>query len=72
MFSQFHPKSTKSRSKNAFSFALRESRLLDKAAFWIQPFDLALLKVKTKSQTRHTLFIKCLWTLNFLRRKESQ
>jgi hypothetical protein len=38
MFSQFHPKATKSRSRGAFSFALRESRLLEKAASWIQPF----------------------------------
>jgi hypothetical protein len=38
MFSQFHPKATKSRSRGAFSFALRESRLLEKAAYWIQPF----------------------------------
>jgi hypothetical protein len=41
MFSQFHPKATKSRSRGAFSFALRESQLLEKAAFWIQPFGLA-------------------------------
>jgi hypothetical protein len=41
MFSQFHPKVAKSRSKGAFSFALRESQLLEKAAFWIQPFGLA-------------------------------
>jgi hypothetical protein len=43
MFSQFHPKATKSRSKGAFSFALRESQLLEKAAFWIQPFGLAFV-----------------------------
>jgi hypothetical protein len=41
MFSQFHSKATKSRSKGAFSFALRESQLLEKTVFWIQPFDLA-------------------------------
>jgi hypothetical protein len=38
MFSQFHPKATKSRSRGAFRFALRESQLLEKAASWIQPF----------------------------------
>jgi hypothetical protein len=31
MFSQFHPKATKSRFGGAFSFALRESKLLEKA-----------------------------------------
>jgi hypothetical protein len=30
MFSQFHLKATKSRSKGAFSYALRECRLLEK------------------------------------------
>ena len=59
MFSQFHPKATKSRSKDAFSFALRESQLLEKAAFQIQPFGLAFgfqgAKAKAKSQTKHTL-----------------
>jgi hypothetical protein len=42
MFSQFYPKATKSRSRGAFSFALRKSRLLQKAVSWIQPFGLAL------------------------------
>jgi hypothetical protein len=41
MFSQFHPKATKSRSMGAFIFALRESRFLEKVASWIQPFGLA-------------------------------
>jgi hypothetical protein len=41
MFSQFYLKATKSRSRGAFSFVLRESQLLEKAAFWIQPFGLA-------------------------------
>jgi hypothetical protein len=41
MFSQFHPKVTKSKSSGAFSFAPRESRLLEKAASWTQPFGLA-------------------------------
>jgi hypothetical protein len=41
MFSQFHPKATKSRSRGAFTFALQESWLLEKAASWIQPFGLA-------------------------------
>jgi hypothetical protein len=35
MFSQLHLKATKSRSRGAFIFALRESRLLEKAASWI-------------------------------------
>jgi hypothetical protein len=35
MFSQFHPKATKNRSKGAFSFALRENQLLEKAASYI-------------------------------------
>jgi hypothetical protein len=43
----------------AFRFALRESRLLEKAAFWIQPFGWLLAfkeaKAKAKSQTKHTL-----------------
>jgi hypothetical protein len=59
MFSQFHLKATKSRSKGAFIFVLRESRLLEKAASWIQPFGLAFsfygTKAKVKSQTKHTL-----------------
>jgi hypothetical protein len=38
MFSQFYSKATKNRSNNAFSFALRESQLLKKAAFSIQSF----------------------------------
>jgi hypothetical protein len=41
MFSQFHPKATKSMSRDAFNFALRESQLLEKTAFCIQPFGLA-------------------------------
>jgi hypothetical protein len=41
MFSQFHLKAIKSRCRGAFSFALRESQLLDKAVSWIQPFGLA-------------------------------
>jgi hypothetical protein len=41
MFSQFNLKATKSRSRGTFIFALRESRLLEKAAYWIQPFGLA-------------------------------
>jgi hypothetical protein len=63
MFSQFHPKATKSRSKGAFSFALRESQLsafrkscfLD-PAIW---FGVWLLggKSKAKSQTKHTLTV---------------
>jgi hypothetical protein len=58
MFSQFHPKkATKSRYKGAFRFALRESRLLEKAVFWIQFFGWFLAfkgaKAKTKSQTKH-------------------
>jgi hypothetical protein len=61
MFSQFHPKATKSRSRGAFSFALRESRLLEKAASWIHPFGLTFgfygTKVKVKSQTKHTLYL---------------
>jgi hypothetical protein len=43
----------------AFRFALRESRLLEKAASWIQPFGWLLAfrgaKAKAKSQTKHTL-----------------
>jgi hypothetical protein len=41
MFSQFHLKVTKSRSRGAFNFVLQESQLLEKATFWIQPFGLA-------------------------------
>jgi hypothetical protein len=41
MFLQFHLKATKIRSRSAFIFTLRESRLLEKAASWIQPFGLA-------------------------------
>jgi hypothetical protein len=52
-------KVTKSRSRGAFRFALRESRLLGKAAFWIHPFGWLLAfrgaKAKAKSQTKHTL-----------------
>jgi hypothetical protein len=52
-------KVTKSRSRGAFRFALRESRLLKKAAFWIHPFGWLLAfrgaKAKAKSQTKHTL-----------------
>jgi hypothetical protein len=59
MFSQFHLKATKSMSRGAFSFALQESQLLEKAASWIQPFGLAFgfyrAKAKAKSQTKHTL-----------------
>jgi hypothetical protein len=40
MFSQFYLKATKSMSKGAFIFTLQESRLLEKAASWIQPFGL--------------------------------
>jgi uncharacterized membrane protein len=58
MFSQFYPKATKSRSMGAFSFALWKSRLLQKAAFWIQLFGLTFVfygaKVKAKNQTKHT------------------
>jgi hypothetical protein len=63
MFSQFHPKVTKSMSRGAFSFALRESRLLEKAASWIQPFGWLLAfmgqkpKPKAKRKTKHTLKI---------------
>jgi hypothetical protein len=32
IFSQFHPRDAKSMSRGVFSFALRESRLLEKAA----------------------------------------
>jgi hypothetical protein len=38
MFSQFHPKATKSRSSGVFSFALQESQFFKKVASWIQPF----------------------------------
>jgi hypothetical protein len=59
MFSQFHRKTTKSRSRDAFRFALRESHLLEKAASWIQTFGWLLtfkrIKAKAKSQTKHTL-----------------
>jgi hypothetical protein len=52
-------KVTKSRSRGAFRFALRKSRLLEKAAFWIHPFGWLLAfreaKAKAKSQTKHTL-----------------
>jgi hypothetical protein len=45
--------------RGAFRFALRESRLLEKAASWIQPFGWLLAfrgaKAKAKSQTKHTL-----------------
>jgi hypothetical protein len=62
MFSQFHPKATKSRSRGAFRFALRESQLLEKAASWIQPFGWLLAfrgaKAKAKSQTKHTLSLE--------------
>jgi hypothetical protein len=58
MFSQFHPKGNKSKSSGAFSFALRESQLLEKAACWIQPFSLTFdfygSKTKAKRQTKHT------------------
>jgi hypothetical protein len=37
MFSRFHPKATKSRSRGDFNFALRESQLLEKLAFWTNP-----------------------------------
>jgi hypothetical protein len=40
IFSQFHLKAAKSRSRGAFSFALQKSQLLEKAAFQIQPFGL--------------------------------
>jgi hypothetical protein len=59
MFHSSIRKATKSRSKGAFRFALRESRLLEKAASWIQPFgwllDFKETKAKAKSQTKHTL-----------------
>jgi hypothetical protein len=46
-------------SRCAFRFALRESRLLEKVASWIQPFGWLLAfkgaKAKAKSQTKHTL-----------------
>jgi hypothetical protein len=41
MFSQFHLKATKSKFRGAFSFALQESRLLEKSASCIHPFSLA-------------------------------
>jgi hypothetical protein len=50
MFSQFHPKTTKSRSKGAFSFALRENQLLEKSYF-LDPaiwFDFWLLWGKSQ------------------------
>jgi hypothetical protein len=54
MFSQFDPKATKSRSRGAFSFALRESQLLEKAASWIQPFGwlLAFRRQKPKPKAK--------------------
>jgi hypothetical protein len=64
MFSQFHPKVTKSMSRGAFSFALRESRLLEKAASWIQPFGWLLAfrgqkpKPKAKPNTPLVIFSK--------------
>jgi hypothetical protein len=50
MFSQFHPKATKSRSNGAFSFALQESQLLEKVASWIKPFGLAFRGQKPKAK----------------------
>jgi hypothetical protein len=41
MFLEFHPKATKSMSRGAFNFALRESSLLEKVVFLIQIFGLA-------------------------------
>ena len=44
---------------SAFKFALRESRLLEKTASWIQPFGWLLAfsgaKAKAKSQTKQNL-----------------
>jgi hypothetical protein len=48
-------------SRGAFRSALRESRLLEKAASWIQPFGWLLAfrgaNAKAKSQTKHTLLL---------------
>jgi hypothetical protein len=54
MFSQFHPKATKNRSKGAFSFTLRENRLLEKGnsrssyLVWLLDFSEQKTKLKAK------------------------
>jgi hypothetical protein len=53
MFSQFHPKATKSRSKGAFSFATREVNFLKKKNCFLDPalwFDFWLLGGKSQNQ----------------------
>jgi hypothetical protein len=55
MFSQFHLKATKSRSKGAFSFALRESQLLEKNCFLDPALWFGFWLLGGKSQTKHTI-----------------
>jgi hypothetical protein len=62
MFSQFYPKATKSRSKGAFSFALQESRFLEKVVSWIQLFvffrkragELCIIKLREENSPKWT------------------
>jgi hypothetical protein len=63
MFSQLHPKATKSRSRDAFNFVLQESQLLEKKLLpesnplvWLLTFWST--KAKAKSQTKHTLSVE--------------
>jgi hypothetical protein len=55
MFSQFHTKVTKSRSRGAFSFALRESQLLEKSCFLDLALWFSFWLLGGKSQTKHIL-----------------
>jgi hypothetical protein len=50
MFSQFHPKVTKSRSKDVFSFVLREIQLLEKKLFSGSSHLIWLLGDKSQNQ----------------------
>jgi hypothetical protein len=62
MFSQFHPKVTKSRSRSALSFALRESQLLETAVsrsnslVWLVAFRGQKPKPKVKPNTHLIVF----------------
>jgi hypothetical protein len=64
MFSQFHTKATKSRSRYAFSFALREIRLLGKKKPFPGSNHLVWLLVD-KRQTKYTLKYLCylIWNI---------
>jgi hypothetical protein len=65
MFSQFHPKATKSRYKGAFSFTLRESRLLEKRFFMDLVLWFGFWLLGGKSQTKHTLRFFLFWVFEY-------